>query len=715
MKVREVVEDSIWLPGDCYQSQQVPEITIILPTYRRGKSGFFRRCVESVLKQNLIGFELIIVDDGSSDGTFDQIKKFMEFDGRISCIRHTKNVGVPAISTFEAFQRARSDLIGFAFDDNEFFPEAFENLLLEMKRLDADMVYGSVEMHVDDPVVGSYVVPLGSDPVPLSTLESHNFIPNNAVLVHRRVFEGVGWYDPHIIITRLCDWDLWRRVRKVFRICRVNVRVGIELGPALTDSLGATHKMDLLAIEEWVKADGRNDKLLPANFLNYDFVNPTTSSSIRIQSSLEEIQWQFRGKDWGRGLGNEIDRTKVILVVVPTLDASVSLYFERICKELEQHLRILEMASWRPDQVLGASAVIIVRDLFAALSNGWVELCRLHGIDHYYFTDDNFFELAEVDSAFDKWSINEVAPLLVSFGGVLLSTNSLVEYFRKNELHHNVMLFPPMMHSFSITEKKRKEHRHEELRVAFLGGNFRLKALRELVLPCLVKLSSTHKIHIFVVGGDNELLKFAGPRLRVTLVERDLDYFGLISYMASLSIDVVVHPTDSNPNNAFKSTNMLLNSTILGCPLVVSNQDPYREQLANKAWLSAENTVDGWKFELERLFNDFGLRNDVIRHAADHCRSRYSGAQNRDVLQDILQRSSPVGPIVTQERLRGCLRATEIAKSRMSNKKRLKLLLKEILRGRIYRLVGGNRWLFMIYVKLRHFRFIKGLQKKLAT
>src|SRR5215213_6020349 len=128
MKVREFIENTVWLPGREYETAQ-PLVSVLMPTFRRGRDGMFLRAATSVLDQSLRALELIIVDDGSTDGTADQIAAIMDADGRVSCLRHPKNIGLPAISEFEAFERARGEYIAFGFDDFIFEPNALMELV----------------------------------------------------------------------------------------------------------------------------------------------------------------------------------------------------------------------------------------------------------------------------------------------------------------------------------------------------------------------------------------------------------------------------------------------------------------------------------------------------------------------------------------------------------------------------------------------------------
>ena len=98
MKVRDLIRDTVWHPGSGYDAATTPRVSVLLPTFCRGQSGLFSRAVEGVLKQTLTDLELIIVDDASTDGTAGLIREFMARDGRVSCLTHPTNIGLPAIS-----------------------------------------------------------------------------------------------------------------------------------------------------------------------------------------------------------------------------------------------------------------------------------------------------------------------------------------------------------------------------------------------------------------------------------------------------------------------------------------------------------------------------------------------------------------------------------------------------------------------------------------
>jgi len=66
-------------------------VSVIIPTYNR--ANLLPRAIKSVLNQTFKDFELIIVDDGSTDNTEEVIKEFQRKDERIKYIKYDKNKG----------------------------------------------------------------------------------------------------------------------------------------------------------------------------------------------------------------------------------------------------------------------------------------------------------------------------------------------------------------------------------------------------------------------------------------------------------------------------------------------------------------------------------------------------------------------------------------------------------------------------------------------
>jgi len=102
---------------------QTPKVSIILPTYNR--AYIVERAIRSILDQTYNDFELIIVDDGSTDNTEEIIKELQQKDKRIQYIKLDTNKGAAAARNV-GIRSAKGQYIAFQDSDDEWLPEKLE-------------------------------------------------------------------------------------------------------------------------------------------------------------------------------------------------------------------------------------------------------------------------------------------------------------------------------------------------------------------------------------------------------------------------------------------------------------------------------------------------------------------------------------------------------------------------------------------------------------
>jgi glycosyltransferase involved in cell wall biosynthesis len=93
-------------------------VSVIIPSYNGAQ--YIGEAIQSVLSQRFQGFELIVVDDGSSDSTVDLVKQFS--DPRVKCIRHDQNQGAVAARRTGVYS-SKGEIIAFLDQDDLFHPE----------------------------------------------------------------------------------------------------------------------------------------------------------------------------------------------------------------------------------------------------------------------------------------------------------------------------------------------------------------------------------------------------------------------------------------------------------------------------------------------------------------------------------------------------------------------------------------------------------------
>lgn len=186
-----------------------PTVSVIIPTYNR--AHLIEDAVRSVLTQSFTSLEVIVVDDGSTDGTsqiFDSIK-----DPRVVYMPLKKNMG-RSFARNEALKIARGDYIAFLDSDDLFLPKKLELQVNYLeKNPDVAMVYThancidlirniKIDYHATE---SGYIYEHIAFFVPLTIL-----LPT--VMVRREVFKQVGEFDTKM--HRFEDTDMWRRISR---------------------------------------------------------------------------------------------------------------------------------------------------------------------------------------------------------------------------------------------------------------------------------------------------------------------------------------------------------------------------------------------------------------------------------------------------------------------------------------------------------------------
>jgi glycosyltransferase involved in cell wall biosynthesis len=200
------------LAGDTYSKSDAcgkaesPLISIILPVYNGEK--YLRESIDSCLRQSFVDWELIIVDDGSTDGTDRIIRSYK--DARILSIRHAVNRRLPAaLST--GFRQSRGRFLTWTSCDNRFASSALQVLLDFLNdHPEADLVYSDFDF-IDER--GALVRKHRAGPT--ESLHIGNVV-GMSFLYRRSVYEAIGDYDDDAFLAE--DYDYWLRANQKFRL-----------------------------------------------------------------------------------------------------------------------------------------------------------------------------------------------------------------------------------------------------------------------------------------------------------------------------------------------------------------------------------------------------------------------------------------------------------------------------------------------------------------
>ncbi len=184
-----------------------PSVSVVIPVYNHEK--YIRESVESALNQDYDNFEVIVVDDGSTDNTSLILK---EFDNRIVYIRQ-KNQGTAAALN-KGIKNAKGKLIAWLSSDDLFLPEKIKYQVRKLHNEPSLALVYTDWIMIDSQgqelkVVNSRLPPSESF---VREMLRVNFINGSSVLIRRSSFEKVGYFDETLPTDS--DGDMWFRLLK---------------------------------------------------------------------------------------------------------------------------------------------------------------------------------------------------------------------------------------------------------------------------------------------------------------------------------------------------------------------------------------------------------------------------------------------------------------------------------------------------------------------
>lgn len=267
---------------------QIPTVSIILPTYN-GASGYLDLSIQSCLNQTFSDWELIIVDDASTDHTFQLINQFASADPRIQCIRNPKNQKLPAALN-TGFAQALGRYHTWTSDDNYFKPRALDQQVAFLdQHSDVDIVYTDYTL-VDE--VGEVIGVKRACSLD-ELMQNSCLIP--CFLYRSSVFSKLGGYSDEYYLAE--DYDFWLRASAHFRLQPLHKNLyyyrlhqdslskRYKRGQALSIERALKHNLPLMT---WVSSQGRsiaNLRLFELALRRHDLVAAIQYFILAIQNS----------------------------------------------------------------------------------------------------------------------------------------------------------------------------------------------------------------------------------------------------------------------------------------------------------------------------------------------------------------------------------------------------------------------------------------------
>jgi len=194
-------------------SSESPLVSIVLPTYNR--SHCIHRAIKSVIEQTFADWELIIVDNSSTDTTLKIISTFS--DERIFTF-NIHNNGIVAKSRNLGIQLSRGKYIALLDSDDWWATEKLEIALRQLE-LGSDVVYHDLYSISKLPAVEKKHLRVATrvlnSPVFIDLLTNGNALANSSVVVRRNLLEEIGGFSEEKDLVGSEDFDGWMRISKL--------------------------------------------------------------------------------------------------------------------------------------------------------------------------------------------------------------------------------------------------------------------------------------------------------------------------------------------------------------------------------------------------------------------------------------------------------------------------------------------------------------------
>lgn len=197
-----------------------PLVSVITPTFNR--ADYLPFAVESVLSQSVSDFELIVIDDGSTDGTAELMERYLA-DWRIRYLKQ-ENQG-QSVARNRGIAEARGQFICFLDSDNAWVSTKLENSLKAFEEHpEADIVYGDfITIDGEGHEHGVNRMARYSGRITPQLLRD-NFVSMNTTMTRKRCFDEMGGFDGADRLAE--DYGLWLRFSTRYQFLYVPAVLG---------------------------------------------------------------------------------------------------------------------------------------------------------------------------------------------------------------------------------------------------------------------------------------------------------------------------------------------------------------------------------------------------------------------------------------------------------------------------------------------------------
>ena len=230
-----------------------PQVSVIIPTYNRG--WILKEAIDSVLAQDYKDFELIVVDDGSTDNTSEVLAPY----GNDIRIFFQKNKGVSAARN-RGITEASGQYIAFLDSDDLWLPRKLSTQIDFLNQMPDALICQTEEIWIRN---GRRVNPKKRHKKPSGMIFEPSLelclVSPSAVMIRRSLFDRVGEFD--VTLPACEDYDLWLRISCRFPVHLIDTPLIIKRGghDDQLSSMKGLDKFRIKAIEKIIKSNRLSD------------------------------------------------------------------------------------------------------------------------------------------------------------------------------------------------------------------------------------------------------------------------------------------------------------------------------------------------------------------------------------------------------------------------------------------------------------------------
>ncbi len=192
-----------------YQINQKPQISVILPVFNAEK--YLAQALESLRYQTYKNFEVIAIDDGSTDTSYQILKTYAKLDPRFRIYKNPKNLNI-ARTLNRGLKLAKGQYIARMDADDISLPNRFSQQLKYLKKHPNVVILGGQckTMDTTDKLIGRKLFPISHKQI-TEALYTTNPIQHPTVMINRSLIpQNFSWYNPELPPAE--DYDLFFRL-----------------------------------------------------------------------------------------------------------------------------------------------------------------------------------------------------------------------------------------------------------------------------------------------------------------------------------------------------------------------------------------------------------------------------------------------------------------------------------------------------------------------